>query len=223
MNLAVVLLAWNLARQQSGLRALAISPALTAMADRQLSGWQPGTDPEPAYSSAGMVAVIWRGAETPAAEAQALLAAPYHRSVILGGYTTEGVAAVSRGDWHALLAMFGGFTAHRPPYVLWLPDVVPGAWTDTEYPSPFGLPIGAVTGWPILVRTTLIEGWATDARLVGANGVPVPAWIDADFNLSGSLLLLPRAPLPPGRYQFSFVWHPLGAPERVVRPFEVAS
>lgn len=220
MNLAPVLLAWNLARQQAGLAALRVTPALTMRANRQLANWKPGTDPEPAFSSYGMVAVTWCGHETPAWVAQQVLGAPYHRSTILGGSVTEGIAEATVGTCHAVLAVFGGWQEHRPPFVLWLPPQVPAQWIDDEYPSPFGLPVGAVTGWPILVRTTNLAGQASGATLTGPSG-PVAVKVNSDFGGSWSLLVLPTAPLAPGTYRLAFEWHGSGRPVRVVRTFTV--
>lgn len=228
MNLAPVLLAWNLARRQAALGALRVSPALTMRANRQLATWTPGTDPEPAYVDVGtgMVAMIWQGHETAAQVAQAILAAPYHRATILGGYTAEGIAEATVGSWHAVLAIFGGSEAHRPPFVLWLPPQVPAAWTADESPSPFGVPVGTLMGWPVLIRNTNAAGQVKGAEIVGPSG-PVATYLDEAFDGSWDAVIAPKAPLGAGTYTLRFWWVSQTASGRqtarlVTRTFQVA-
>lgn len=226
MNLAPVLIAWNLARQQAALGALRVSPALTMQANRQLADWKPGTDPEPAYVDVGtgMVAMIWQGHETAAQVAQAILAAPYHRATLLGAYSTEGIAEATVGDWHAVLAVFGG-NATMPAFDVWLPPQVPAAWTNDEMPAPFGLPQGAVAGWPIAIFNHSGPGYVTGVAIVGPSGI-VPSYINERWNGDWSALIAPKAPLAPGVYTLRFWWVTQTAGARrarlVTRTFEVA-
>lgn len=204
MNLGAVLLAWNLARQQAALHSLKVSPSLTMLAERQLAGWKPGTNPEPAFSNYGMVAAIWQGSATPAWVAADVLNAPYHRATVLGAFSSEGVAEATVGDWHAVLAIFGG-SAPMPAFDVWMPPSVPAAWTNDEMPAPFGLAQGVTTGWPIAILNQSGPGYVKGAAISGPGGV-VPSYLNEEWNGDWSALVMPKAPLTPGAYTLRFWW-----------------
>lgn len=228
MNLGMVLVAWNLARQQAGLSTLTYSVGLSRYAAQYLAPWRPGLDPEAPVSRYPAVLVQMAPAAgwTPQAVAQGLLGSPYHRAVILDPHVTQvGIVEDCQGTSCVVLAEFGGPApkAEAPAFILWVPPLVPSAWQDYEYPNPFpALAEGATAGYPLSVRATALDGTVSGAEIVGPGG-RIPCWVNETQTDSNALVIAPRSPLAPGRYVLRFWWCGVGRARVVQRVFSVAS
>ena len=226
MNLGQVILAWNIARREAGLSTLTYSANLSRYAVKCLQPWakNPASDPEAVPNNYESVLVIMSPAAgwTPTMVAQGLLGAPYHRGIILDPAVSRiGIAEVCSGKACIVQAEFSGPPPKKePPFVLWIPPTVPGSWQDYEYPSPFGLSVGATVGYPLSVFTDSL--CQVRGAEITQGKTRIPTYL-SESNFDGTVLVIaPKSPLPAGKYTLSFWWEPTsGKPRHVSKPFVV--